>query len=234
MICAIHQPNFFPWLGYFNKIYQADIFVFMDDVAYPKSGKSMGSYTNRVSILSNGKSCYISCPVQRQGGPQLIRETMIDCSKQWSTTNILTLQHAYKRSPFYSNVSEFIFSLMNYEEISIAEYNSYVIQSICKFIKLPSANFVMQSSLATDSHSTKLLIEIIKNVGADIYLYGNGAKGYQQDKLFEQHNIELMFQDFRHPIYRQLGDDFVNGLSIIDSLFMLGPDGTRELIINKE
>ena len=37
-ICAIHQPNFFPWLGYFDKTVRADIFVLLDDVQYQKTG----------------------------------------------------------------------------------------------------------------------------------------------------------------------------------------------------
>jgi hypothetical protein len=71
-LCAIHQPNFFPWLGYFDKINRADVFVFLDQVAYPKSGSSMGSWCNRVKINIAGVASWISCPVVREHGPQSI------------------------------------------------------------------------------------------------------------------------------------------------------------------
>ena len=35
---AIHQPNYIPWLGYFYKIYESDIFVFLDDVQFSNQG----------------------------------------------------------------------------------------------------------------------------------------------------------------------------------------------------
>ena len=47
-IVAIHQPNFFPWLGYFDKINKSDIFIFLDDVQFPKKG---GNWTNRVQLM---------------------------------------------------------------------------------------------------------------------------------------------------------------------------------------
>ncbi|MCS7151846.1 MAG: WbqC family protein, partial [Endomicrobia bacterium] len=37
MKVAIHQPQYLPWSGYFNKILQCDIFVFLDDVQYKKN-----------------------------------------------------------------------------------------------------------------------------------------------------------------------------------------------------
>ncbi len=83
MICAIHQPNFFPWLGYFDKINRADVFVFLDDVAYPKSGSGMGSWCNRVKLSIQNQSKWVSCPVKRETGQQIIKNVVMAEGKIW-------------------------------------------------------------------------------------------------------------------------------------------------------
>ncbi len=47
-IVAIHQPNFFPWLGYFDKIARCDHFVLLDHVQFQKTG---GVWSNRVRMM---------------------------------------------------------------------------------------------------------------------------------------------------------------------------------------
>ena len=36
MKCAIMQPHYFPWSGYFNLISKVDNFVFLDDAQFSK------------------------------------------------------------------------------------------------------------------------------------------------------------------------------------------------------
>ena len=63
ILVAIHQPNFFPWLGYFDKIRRADFFILLDDVQYPKTGA--GSWSNRVKVMINGEGRWLTAPVDR-------------------------------------------------------------------------------------------------------------------------------------------------------------------------
>ena len=55
MRLAVMQPYFFPYIGYWQLINAADIFVIYDDVNFIKSG-----YINRNNILQNGNSQLIT------------------------------------------------------------------------------------------------------------------------------------------------------------------------------
>lgn len=215
-IVAIHQPNFFPWLGYFDKIARADIFVFLDDVAYPKSGSGSGSWCNRVKVNVQGNSTWVGCPIRRQSGEQLIKDVLIDDAQPWRKKLLKTLELNYKKAPYFVPIMEVLESIIVYPSKSLADFNKNTIQTICKLMKI-SGNFISQSELQTAAKSTHLLIEIINAVNGSAYLCGGGASGYQQDILFTENNIELIYQNFTPQPYG-IPDKFIPGLSIIDYL----------------
>src|SRR6185437_12701710 len=53
------ELKYFPWLGYFSKMLQADVFIFLDDAQYTKN-----SYINRVQVLCNGLAKWLTIPVR--------------------------------------------------------------------------------------------------------------------------------------------------------------------------
>ncbi len=221
MICAIHQPNFFPWLGYFDKIRRADVFVFLDDVAYGKSGSGMGSWTNRVQIDIQGRPAWFGCPVRRCPGRQAIRDVEIDDSRPWRHRLLRTLDLNYKQAPGFAAAMELLQSLLGHPERRLASFNEHAVRKITVSLGL-ECRFVHQSQLAVTGRGTQLLIGITKAVGADAYLCGGGAAGYQEDRLFAPNGIELVYQNFEMRPYRD-PDRFLPGLSVIDYL-MWTPD----------
>jgi len=221
---AIHQPNFFPWLGYFDKIAKSDIFVFMDDVAYPKSGNSMGTWTNRVRLLVQGQPMWISCPVIREHGIQLIRNVKINNTNLWRDKLIKTISYNYRKSLHYNEMVDWITDMIEYDSDDLTTYNINSILTICKKFGIDK-NFVRQSDLHinTGNKGTDLLIDIVEAVGGNEYICGGGASGYQEDDKFETANIRLTYQNFMHPTYKQNNfEKFTPGLSIIDYLMNCG------------
>jgi hypothetical protein len=78
--------------------------------------------------------------------------------------------------------------------------------------------------------STERLVSLCKSHSATTYLSGAGGKRYQEETQFNNAGIALQYSDFIHPHYPQQGCDFKMGLSIIDALFNVGPQGCQSLI----
>ena len=212
-LVAIHQPNFFPWLGYFDKINRADYFILLDDVSYPKSSKSMGSWCNRVKVNIQGQPAWVSCAVKRESGIQIIRNVAIDDGTPWRSKLLRTLYMNYCKSPHYQDAFDFLESLIQFDTDNLCTFNAHAIQSICTLFGIKT-KFLMQSELQTSSASTALLVDLVKKVNGNGYLCGGGAGGYQEDQ----------YQEFKPQPYKQFleSGDFLPGLSIIDYLLCCG------------
>jgi hypothetical protein len=228
-VVAIHQPNFFPWLGYFNKIARCALFVFLDDVAYPKSGKSMGSFLNRVKILKNGEPRWITCPVIREHGRQRIRNIRIRPGEPWKSAMMRCLEFNYKKAPHFEEIFRCIGTILEHEEEELSRFNRASIGELCRRLHIETP-FLLQSKLETERQGTDLLIEIVRRAGGTSYLCGGGANGYQEDEKFHSAGIGLIYQNFCHPAYLQAGKGFHPGLSIIDALMFCGFDEVEKIV----
>jgi len=219
-ICAIHQPNFFPWMGYFDKIKHADVFVFLDAVAYPKSGSSMGSWVNRVQIDIQGNPAWIRCPVRRKSGVQLINDVRIDDDRAWREKLLKTISLNYKRASKFDSVMPLIIELIEYPSDRLVEFNINAIKTISTCLGL-RCQFVRQSELSVTGNATGLLASITKAVGSRVYLAGGGAAGYQDDDLFAARDVDVRYQNFVPRPYGEISR-WIEGLSVIDFMMRQG------------
>lgn len=193
-ICAIHQPNFIPWLPYFDKISKADIFIFLDNVAYPKSGSSMGAWCNRVAIDMQGRDLWFSCPVIRESGTQLIKTVKINYRQVNFEKWIYTLQCAYAKHSNLRIITQIITEVFNENHLFVADFNISLIKKICKLIDI-NTFFTKQSELGADSFSSnEMLINLCHKVNASHYLSGTGAISYMDDEKFLESGIHVLHQ----------------------------------------
>lgn len=192
-ICAIHQPNFFPWAGYFDKIQKADVFIFLDEVAYPKSGSGSGSWCNRVKLLNNGKAGWFGLPIKRKSGVQPIKEVEFVNKKHQVIKLLRSLEFNYKKAVNYQKIAPIIETLLLYPDDNLAEFNIHAIKTLASYLGLKTT-FVRQSELSHNKRSTELLIELVQQVGATTYMCGMGSGGYQEDHLFAEAGINLYYQ----------------------------------------
>jgi hypothetical protein len=226
-IVACHQPNFFPWLGYFHKMRWAKTFVILDDALIQKTG---GSVTNRTSLAPGGKHTWFTAPIDRSfSGTLRIDRVRFSEREPFRERLLASLRTTYSRSPYFYEIWRVVTPLVEEPEPLLATYNTRAITRIAEALSL-STRLVLSSSLGIDATSTERLVQIVGAVSGDTYLYGGGAKDYQDDALFLARGIRLLEQGFRPPTYARGTQPELAGLSVLDALFFLGVEGTRKLL----
>lgn len=219
-VVAIHQPNFFPWLGYFDKLAKCDVFVFLDDVQSPKTG---GTWQNRVKLRRGPVGRWITAPVNRDyhGLRQVGQIEFID--QPWRESMLHTLATDYGRAPAFQESMEVLRPLILNPEQNIAKYNRHAIATIAARLGIDRPVFHWSSEWRVDAQSNELLAHLTKAAGGDTYLCGGGSAGYFDSAVFAAAGLATVVQDFQHPVYPQApGGEFVPGLSVIDSVMHCG------------
>lgn len=232
-IVAIHQPNFFPWLGYFNKISRADVFIILDNVQFPKTG---GTWINRVQMMINGAPAWVTVPIRRAyHGTRLICDMEINNDIPWQGKFLKTIKSSYGRALHFNAVYPVLENLIGQHTDSLADFNIAVIKGLMEKLGFSVSKLLLGSSLAVDGSATQLLVNMTRMAGGATYLAGGGAGSYQDDGMFSRQGIELVYQNFRHPCYPQFNaQNFIPGLSVIDALMNCGFDETSRLIANAD
>jgi hypothetical protein len=207
-LVACHQPNFLPWLGFFDKLAQSDRFVLLDDVQFPRT--SRGTYTNRVQLLIGGAPAWLTVPVVREG-VQRISEVRVDDRQPWRRKALKTIEMNYAKAPRFGEVMPLVRELLERDTDRIAELNEHAIRRLAPE---HAHKLVRQSELgAVDGAATDLLIGLVKAAGGDAYLSGDGADGYQEEPKYAAAGLGFRLQGFRHP-----DTGTPPGLSIVDAL----------------
>lgn len=228
MLVAIHQPNFIPWLGYFNKIAQADCFIVLDSVPAMRGGSN---YYNRVSLLVNGAPHWVTMPLEHGESRARLDKARIAGSGTWRRKMLRMIDESYGRAAFHAETMEMVRRWLTQETDNLCSFNMTIIREVTALLGLDGTRIVRASELDVGGAATKLLIGLVKAVGGDSYLVGGGAGGYQQDELFEAAAIRVVPQGYRPTAYRQVNArEFVPGLSVVDALMNCGAAGTAMLV----
>jgi hypothetical protein len=218
MIVSIHQPQYLPWLGYFDKIEQSDVFVFLDNVQFKKN-----EWQNRNRIKTSDNWQWLSVPVIHKF-TQKISEVEINNTVQWGRKHLNALVTHYSKTSYFKDHISFFEQAFSKEWKYLADINIHLIQYLAKALDLLDKKLVLASELESRDGSTERLIDICKQLSGDVYLSGKDGAKYLEMELFKEEGIQVIFQDYHHPRYKQLYGDFEPFLSIIDLLFNCGPD----------
>lgn len=199
MVLASHQPDFFPYLGYFYKIWQSDVFVFSDNVLYSKSGRH-----NYNEILTGNGPMRFTLPIGQHTWK--LNDIQIKLGEKELQKMCKTLWQEYHNAYHYKAAANFIESLLYQAEncSSLADFNMLCITSICEESGwTETRKFLKSSDLDLKERRDARIIEMCKLLDADTYYSGSGAKDYHIEADYTAAGINLVYSDYQPLEYPQ-------------------------------
>ena len=219
MIVAAHQLHYLPWLRYFHKIAGCDAFVILDNIQFNKNG-----WQNRNKIKTPAGESVLTVPV-RHRFQQLLSEVEIDNQQPWQRKHGGSIRNSYQKAPFFKEHEPFFREVYKKKWERLNDLNYEVLKYLLKALGLRTRT-LCSSELPLKGEATERLISLCKEVGARAYLTGAyAAEVYLDSDRFKREGIELVFQEWKSPVYPQLYPEAgcLPDLSIIDLLFNCGP-----------
>jgi len=226
-IVVIHQPDFLSYLGFFHRLLHSDLYVVLDDVQFVK-GTSQ-SWMNRDKIKTQNAEKWLTINVKKAPHGTNINKIQLNDTINWRKQNLDLLKQNYFKSEYFDEIFPYIEKLYENDCKKLSDFNMASIYMMIDLFDI-KIDVKYSSSFKTTLGKNERLVELLEAVEATHYLSGVGARDYHVDKFFDEANIEVVWQNFKHPIYPQLYGKFIPYLSSVDLLFNCGIEKSREIL----
>lgn len=230
MLVAAHQPNFLPWLGYYDKMIKADVFVIIDHVQFERQG-----FQNRTQVKTGQGPMWVIVPVKQASRDERVIEKLVDNTGQgyhsWGHRVSATIRCAYQGAPYFKDYVRPFLEVLDARWDKLFDLNFKLLQLSCDALNIKTP-LMRSSELHITGQKSDMVLEMCQAVGAQVYLSGaGGSKGYLDNTAFQNAGVQIQWQDFPHPHYHQHPSPktFVEKMSIIDLLANCGPH-SREVL----
>lgn len=223
---VIHQPDFAPYLGFFHRFLHADLYVVLDHVQFVYGSRA---WTHRDKIKTPAGAKWLTLSVKKAPRDTAINEIVFSQDVDWKKNNLQLIYSNYKDAAFYAEILPEVEKLYSYTGNSLLEFNMKSIELLMDLlgVRVP---FVYSSDLEPEGYKSELLVDLLRKVDATHYLSGVGAKDYFDSTPFIKSDIKVLWQDFTHPIYPQLHNEYIPYLSSFDVLFNCGITQSRRIL----
>ncbi len=225
MIVTVHQPEHLPWLGFFDKMRQADIMVLLDTTQFVKQ-----DFQNRNRIKTAQGAKWLSVPVYRTGrSDQDILDVEICNERSWRHRHWGLIERSYAKAPCFDAHRDFFRELYAEPWTRLVDLNLAIIEYLAAQLGMPGRVLRASELGIHERGGTKINLAISQKLGAQAYLSGRYGRDYLDEAPFDAAGIQVLYQDFQHPVYPQLWGEFVPQLSTIDLLFNCGAESLERI-----
>ncbi|MBF0549494.1 MAG: WbqC family protein [Deltaproteobacteria bacterium] len=225
MIISAHQPAYLPWLGYLHKILLCDVFVIMDDVQFEKN-----SFINRNRIWQNGHEVMLTIPVATKGYQEKTINQLLVSDLVWIKKHLKSIEQSYKKAPYFEPVFGLLESGYHQADMRLVSYTHDLTFRILDYLGIKT-KIQLASELDIESKKLDYVIEMTQKLDGEIFVFGTLGRDYVDLARFHQASLRAYFQDYHHPVYRQMSGAFTPCLSVVDLLFNEPKDNIIQIIM---
>lgn len=223
MRIAVMQPYLFPYIGYFQLIYSADLFLIYDDVAFIKRG-----FANRNNVLSPSGITRFTVSVLGASQTKLFSD--LEFSNDVDKV-LKIIEYSYSKAPYFEDVFPIIRGTLEFEDRSIASVCQKSFEDIFSYLGIDK-KFKKTSELEYDRtlSARDRLIALCHKFDAECYINAPGGRKLYTKPDFYKKGIDLKFINSLSVEYPQRGSEFFPNLSIIDILMNCSPKEVQYLL----
>jgi hypothetical protein len=216
-IC-IHQPDFAPYLGFFDRLFDCDVYIVFDDVQFLRRG-----WHHRDKIKTNEGPVWLTLPIKKADRSALISEIELDPDMDsWIPKQFNLLHEGYKSSPYFDRYFPALKEIYQRGHRRLIDFNMDILEYFIDELNI-EIEIVKSSDLDVPGNKNEKLIGLVRAIGGEHYITGTGSTDYIDAEKFKAAGITCEVREFAHPVYPQLFGDFIPFLSCIDAFMNCGP-----------
>jgi hypothetical protein len=195
-----------------------DAFVLLDTVPIQEE-----RVANRNRIKRGVRPQWLTVPVTYRF-PQRICEVGINGRERWQHQQRQALLSSYRKAPFWGALAPFLEEILDRSWENLAVLNVHVGKRLVELLGIATPLYVASALGPFPEDPDERLIAMTRHFGADTYLAGAGGRSYMDLAKYGHQGVKVLFQEYRHPVYRQRFGPFEPNLSVLDLLLNCGPE----------
>ncbi len=216
---VISQPMLFPWVGMFEQVQLADVYVHYDDVQFARG------FINRVQVKTSRGPTWMTVPLQRHSQSVLIKDLAASDETDWRAAHGNLLSESYHDAPHVAEMLHLVAETYGDRQVPLVAVLEKGLASLSPKLGIDGPSRVERSSdLDVVGRGSQRILAIVLAVGGDVYLTGHGGHNYLDHEEFEAAGVEVRYMDYALTPYSQLHGPFTPFVSALDLIANTGSD----------
>lgn len=229
MRVVIIQPHFLPFVGYFDLMRRADVFVYYDTVQFRAR-----SWHCRTYVREQGQAAWLTVPVSKQAGSRrMLLEMYLDDAQPWRAKMARRLSSCYPASRA-GDVFGRIASLVLRGPGQLTDWNIAANTVLAHALEIRTPTLRASLLGTTSGEKQQRLLQICGQLGATTYVCGPGSRCYVREADFESRGIRVEWVDYGYRNTLPLHDGRIVFPSVLDSILTAGVEATRAELFGAE